>query len=444
MGGGGTDSSFTKNGGLQIQTGTHNSLQYLKYPLNISSDNSAITATALRSSQASYLSTINTHGNFLRMGIDSANAYSFLNTDALRYGLFFSSVEKFSFLTGGFFGINNNAAGNKLTINTPITTASTAQALIYTNSTTNKGLVIQGAASQTAALQEWQTSGGLALADINTPNTNTTVFELTGQSAGKEAVNLYFDGNDHANAAYAGFGISTSGSWLGVTSGFIIASSKNGTGTQLPIRIGGFSGSWTDWMTISTAGKVGIGVASGSSSALLHIKAGTASANTAPLKFTSGTNLTTAEAGAVEYDGSNLYFTPTGTIRKVIPTNVTGRSTAQTAAVATVVTQTVGSSDASYYVSANVLVTTSSAENFTVTVAYTDEGNTARTLTLNFQTIAGVLGTAIAFANGAVPYEGVPTHLRCKGGTTITIKSAAGGTYTGCTYNIEGNIIQTN
>jgi hypothetical protein len=56
-------------------------------------------------------------------------------------------------------------------------------------------------------------------------------------------------------------------------------------------------------------GNVGIGTTS--PTALLHIKAGTATAGTAPLKFTSGTVLGTTEAGAVEYDGSHLYFTAT-------------------------------------------------------------------------------------------------------------------------------------
>jgi hypothetical protein len=43
--------------------------------------------------------------------------------------------------------------------------------------------------------------------------------------------------------------------------------------------------------------------------ALLHIKAGTATAGTAPIKLTSGTALTTPEDGAMEYDTSHLYFT---------------------------------------------------------------------------------------------------------------------------------------
>ncbi len=127
--------------------------------------------------------------------------------------------------------------------------------------------------------------------------------------------------------------------------------------------------------------------------------------------------------------------------RKMIVLSITGRATGQTAANASVATYTLGAADASYEVSANVLVTTSSAENFTVTCAYTDEGNTARTLTLNFQTIAGVVGTAIVAANGAVPYEGVVVHIRCKASTAITI--ATTGTFTGSTYNCEGNIKQT-
>jgi hypothetical protein len=54
-------------------------------------------------------------------------------------------------------------------------------------------------------------------------------------------------------------------------------------------------------------GNVGIGVIK--PTAMLHIKAGTS--GTAPLKLSVGTNLTTPEAGAMEYDGSHLYFTST-------------------------------------------------------------------------------------------------------------------------------------
>src|ERR1017187_500573 len=57
------------------------------------------------------------------------------------------------------------------------------------------------------------------------------------------------------------------------------------------------------------ANAVNVGIGTTTPSAQLHIGAGTASANSSPLKFTSGTNLTTPEAGAVEYDGVNTYIT---------------------------------------------------------------------------------------------------------------------------------------
>ncbi|MCX6300986.1 MAG: hypothetical protein NTW82_02275, partial [Bacteroidia bacterium] len=43
--------------------------------------------------------------------------------------------------------------------------------------------------------------------------------------------------------------------------------------------------------------------------AWLHLSAGTAAASTAPLKFTTGAFLTTPEAGAVEYNGTNFFVT---------------------------------------------------------------------------------------------------------------------------------------
>lgn len=51
----------------------------------------------------------------------------------------------------------------------------------------------------------------------------------------------------------------------------------------------------------------------------ITVRAGTASAGTAPLKFTSGTLLSAPETGAVEFNNDSLYFTiTTGTARKKV------------------------------------------------------------------------------------------------------------------------------
>lgn len=77
----------------------------------------------------------------------------------------------------------------------------------------------------------------------------------------------------------------------------------------------------TTVMTLQGNGNVGIGTTT--PTARLNLGAGTATANTSPLKFTAGTNLTTAEAGALEWDGTNLFLTTSGAVRQTINQGLT-------------------------------------------------------------------------------------------------------------------------
>lgn len=64
------------------------------------------------------------------------------------------------------------------------------------------------------------------------------------------------------------------------------------------------------------AGRIGIGTTN--PTARLHLTAGTATASTAPLKLNSGTAMTTAEAGALEYSSGRLTFTESDAVRRFI------------------------------------------------------------------------------------------------------------------------------
>lgn len=133
------------------------------------------------------------------------------------------------------------------------------------------------------------------------------------------------------------------------------------------------------------------------------------------------------------------YSVPVGPVSLV---RTTGRVTAQTAAAASIATYTVGASDGTFLVSGNVLVTASVTNSFIETCAYTDESNTARTLTLTFSNVGGTFLTTITNVTGTGAYEGIPLHIRAKAGTTITFATV--GTFTSVTYNAEGEVRQIN
>lgn len=118
------------------------------------------------------------------------------------------------------------------------------------------------------------------------------------------------------------------------------------------------------------------------------------------------------------------------------------RVLAQTAAVASVVAYTVGAADGTFEVAANILATVSTSYSFDVTVAWTDESNTARTLKLQLITQGGnVISNGAALTNATGPaFYGLPMVIRAKAATTITI--ATSGTFTTITYNAEGTIKQ--
>lgn len=238
----------------------------------------------------------------------------------------------------------------------------------------------------------------------------------------------------------------------------IAAPTLSSTGTSVTytvassIYIGGAPAAGTN-VTIGTA--YSLNVAAGNSNFGGNItSSGTYNKVTITAPAT-GSTLTIADGKTITanvsptFSGANMTFTGSGAITTTFPTEATtllgtvgnDRKTAQTAAV-NLATYTVGASDATFIVSANVLVTTSTVHAFTVTCSYTDEGNTARVLTLQFSSLAGAMVTSIANAAGAVPYEGAPLQIRCKAATTIIIGSAGGGTYTTVTYNIEERIIK--
>jgi hypothetical protein len=162
-------------------------------------------------------------------------------------------------------------------------------------------------------------------------------------------------------------------------------------------------------MLIRPATLNGIGLGSTLPTAQLHIAAGTATANTAPIKLNTGTALTTPEDGALEYHSSHLYFT-IGSTRYQLDQQSGGGGGSGTVTSVSIVT----------------------ANGFAGTVA-TNTTTPAITLTT---TITGILkgnGTSVSAAVAGTDFQGVSTNLTSLAGlsyaSTSFVKMTAAGTF---------------
>lgn len=108
---------------------------------------------------------------------------------------------------------------------------------------------------------------------------------------------------------------------LGLNTGSTVSAQLHVIQTTEQLRLGYDTSNYFS-TTISSSGNATLNLIAGSGvprfsfSDGVTLPAGTATANSAPILFTSGTNLTTAEAGAMEYDGTSLFFTNDGAQRQ--------------------------------------------------------------------------------------------------------------------------------
>jgi 3-polyprenyl-4-hydroxybenzoate decarboxylase len=88
-----------------------------------------------------------------------------------------------------------------------------------------------------------------------------------------------------------------------------------GSNTSSYFQPGGFAAAAATGLSFPFNVNSTVGIGTTATAALLNLAAGTTAK--APLLFTSGTSLTTPTAGTMEYDGTNLFFTPVSTRRTV-------------------------------------------------------------------------------------------------------------------------------
>ena len=143
--------------------------------------------------------------------------------------------------------------------------------------------------------------------------------KTTGNYNTAVGVNALYDlqgaSGNSALGMNAGYGAAKPGSYntfLGFNSSSSLANITNATALGYNVTL-----TQSNTVILGDGADVGIRVAGNTPSAYLHIGAGTATAGDAPLKFTTGTNNTTAEAGAFEYNNTP-HFTNSDAVRRNI------------------------------------------------------------------------------------------------------------------------------
>jgi hypothetical protein len=149
---------------------------------------------------------------------------------------------------------------------------------------------------------------------------NCSTIAVTGSAFGSQSQAAFLAGPTSGSGTPTFRGIASTDLPTSGTTGVFV---NNGNSFGQPARIGtsdsntlALQTNGVTAVTVSTAQNVGIGITS--PSAALNLRAGVTSAGGAPLKLSAGTNLTSPEAGAIEFDGTSLFYTDSGLARHTL------------------------------------------------------------------------------------------------------------------------------
>jgi hypothetical protein len=211
-----------------------------------------------------------------------------------------ASGKNFNFNNGNVM-IATTASGtnNKIIVNPYTTVDNLATVQINTNAVTNKGLVVQGIASQTANLQEWQNSAGTVLASVgptgglttNSTGYSNTALSIVNNSSTVFEINQYGQSWNSTHSTFGNYYNTDSGTLPQVSiligaagrKGIIIRGASSQTANLQEWQ----NSSGTDLSRVAPKGNIYVGATQAGLSGQVNVS-GVVTQNTSPL-FVRGT-----------------------------------------------------------------------------------------------------------------------------------------------------------
>lgn len=335
---------------------------------------------------------------------------------------------------------------------------------IYSNPEEGSTMYSQGSGFQTAAnnLSVYTNGGSILTGDIS----GARIFGTQGSAPsptygflsdsntgmylfGADVLAFTVGGTDRMLIGNAAISISVGTGITGtltvstsVMTPFIFGSSNSGANFNIRSTSNATKGKVTFGLAATTAydeanDRFGVGVAT--PLAAVHIKAGTTAASTAPLKFTSGSLNTTAEAGAVEFLTDKYYGTiTTGAARKEFALNDIALTSGRLP-FATTNGRFTDSANLAYTSGTGLLL----SDNLKLTTAgngiYIKEGTNA---CMGLATLVGgtvVVNTTKTTANSRIQLTGQGGNITNLGSYNVTARTA------GTSFTItSSNVLDTN
>ncbi len=210
------------------------------------------------------------------------------------------------------------------------------------------------------------------------------------------------------------------------------------------------SGGSSQWTTTAsdiyyTTGKVGVGITAPTSN--LHLPASTTIAKTAPIKIATGVLMATTEAGAIEFNGTSLFYTNESNTRKTLTITGTDLPLAGGTMTGTMTgrASTTIASTSPIKLPTGVLMATTEAgaiEFNGTSLFYTNESNTRKTLTITGTDLPLAGGTMTGTMTGRASTT-IASTAPIKLPTGVLMATAEGGAIeydgTNLYYTDEGN-----